>query len=146
MVLVSPNYSDYWDNSVEYVNRFETYLQNAVTTEEGINHSEELLKEAVAVGASIVPVYWLTSKALNRLTRNWAPETAILFNVAVSAGVFHVVCEEIGVNNWFLSNSVASKKARRKYKEKVRPTSTSPDACTGGCGWHKGLDHANFHS
>lgn len=117
MVLISPNYSDYWDTPETYVNRFETYFSNALTTDEGINHTEDLLIEAFAVSASLVPVYWLTSKALNRLTRNWLPENAVLFNVAISAGLFHIISEETGVNNWFLTNSVASRKAHRKYSK-----------------------------
>jgi hypothetical protein len=117
-MLISPNYSDYWQTPETYINRFEDYVTNAVSTDEGINHSEELLKEAVAVGASLVPVYWLTSRALRRVTQNWSPENAILVNVAVCAGIFHVICEETGVNNWYLSNSIASKKAKKKYGRK----------------------------
>jgi hypothetical protein len=128
MVLISPNYSDYWQTPETYVNRFEDYITNAVSTEEGINHSEELLKEALAVSASLVPVYWLTSKALRRLTVNWSPESAVLLNVAVSAGLFHIICEETGVNNWYLSNSIASKKAQKKYKKKHQSSFVSVEA------------------
>lgn len=152
MVLISPNYSDYWQTPETYVNRFEDYITNAVSTDEGINHSEELLKEALAVSASLVPVYWLTSKALKRLTQNWSPESAVLLNVAVSAGLFHIISEETGVNNWFLTNSVASKKAKKKYGRKsstyssVEPPSSDVSKCKGECGWKKGLDHQNFHN
>ena len=155
MVLISPNYSDYWQTPETYVNRFETYFSNAVSTDEGINHTEDLMVEALAVSASMVPVYWLTSKAFSRLTRNWRPENAVLLNVAISAGIFHIISEETGVNIWFLTNSVASRKARRKYWKVNKSASgttvelVSPDdmtKCTGKCGWKQGLDHQNFHS
>jgi hypothetical protein len=34
-----------------------------------------------------------------------------LITVAVSGGLFHILSEESGVNNWFLTNSVAAKKS-----------------------------------
>ena len=160
-MLVGPDYSDYWTTPDIYVNRFEDYVLYATSTEEGQGHSEQLLMEALAVGASMVPVYWLTAKLLEKTTSSWTPGSVVLLNVAVSAGLFHIISEETGVNNWFLTNSVAAKKDKKKfwrvpqYKvtesaagsvvSEVAPSDAA--SCKGQCGWRacSGLDHSSFH-
>jgi hypothetical protein len=158
MVLVSPNYSDYFETPQEYIARFENYAYNSIYTDEGLSHTEDLLKEIVFVGGSMVPVYWLVDKALKTATRTWTPETATLLKVALSAGLFHVICEETGVNNWFLTNSVASKKQKKKYwkvhksasgttVEKINLEDLTPATCTGTCGYsrHSSVPHDTYH-
>ena len=142
-MLVSPDYSDIFDKPEMYVNRFEEYAINAFSTDEGISHTEDLIKEAVAVGATLVPVFWLTTKASKGLVQNWASENQLLFNVFVSAGLYHIICEETGINNWFLTNSVSAKKSKKKYWKvsksasgtKVDLVKPSEDmvACKGDC-------------
>ena len=155
-MLVSPNYSDLWQSPIVYVNRFEDYTINAFTTDAGISHTEDLLKEALAIGATLTPIFWLTTKVSKNLVKNWASENQILFNVFVSAGVYHIICEETGVNNWFLSNSVSAKKSKKKHwKVNESPAGTNvslvaPTAstCSGGCGYKAGggVDHESFHA
>jgi hypothetical protein len=159
MVLVGPNYSTYFDSPQEYVTRFENYAYNAINTDAGISHTEDLLKEIVFVGGSMVPVYWLVDKALASSTRLWNPQTATLFKVALSAGLFHVICEETGVNNWFLTNSVASKKQNKKFwkvnksaagttVDIINVKDLTPATCKGnGCGYSRrsGISHDAYH-
>ena len=155
-MLVSPDYSDLWKSPQMYVNRFEEYTINAFTTDKGISHTEDLIKEALAIGATITPVFWLTTKASKNLVKNWTSENQILFNVFISAGIYHIICEETGVNNWFLTNSVSAKKSKKhhwKVNESAGGTTVSLVAsstsnCSGECGYKPGggLDHESFHA
>jgi len=159
MVLVGPNYSDYFESPQEYVTRFENYAYNAINTDKGLAHTEDLLKEVVFVGGSMVPVYWVVDKALRNVTRTWSTESATLLKVALSAGLFHVICEETGVNNWFLTNSVASKKQNKKFWKvnksaagtsvnMINVNDLTPATCSGGgCGYNRrsGVSHDTYH-
>jgi hypothetical protein len=149
MPLVSPNYSDLLDKPDVYVNRFEEYTTRLATTPEGIQHAEELAQEAVAVGISLVPLYYFTAKVVDKFAPNLFPETRALVNVALSAGLFHIICEETGVNNWFLSNSVAARKSKRKWwKVSTTAAGQSIELCDGkkcGAGACKGIPHSDFH-
>ena len=149
MPLVSPDYSDLLQAPELYVNRFEDYSTKMLTTEAGVSHLEDLMFEAVAVGVSIVPVYMLTAKLLDNWSKNWNPENRVLVNVALAGGLYHIICEETGVNNWFLTNSVASKKSKKKVWKVTQSASGSEitlcDGNTCGANKCKGVAHEVFH-
>jgi hypothetical protein len=149
MPLVSPDYSDLLNSPAVYINRFEDYTAEMLTTDAGVSHLEDLTLEAVAVGVSLVPVYMLTARLLDNWSKNWNPENRVLANVAIAGGLFHIICEETGVNNWFLTNSVASRKSKRKYWKVVQsPSGSDITLCSGDkCGANraKGVSHEMFH-
>lgn len=149
MVLVSPYYSDLLKKPTIYINRFDDWAINSVSTEEGISHAEDLTKEALAVGLSFLPVYWITDKVLMKFFPNWLPDTRKYVNVAVAGGLFHIISEETGVNNWFLTNSVAARKAHKKhYVVSQSPAGSSIEFCDGTeCGHAKmkHVAHEVFH-
>jgi hypothetical protein len=113
MVLVSPNWSSLLAKPDVFVNRIEQYAMN-IPSPDGISHSEDLAIEAIAVGLSLVPVFWLTRRFVRQYATSLNENDINLITVAVSGGLFHILSEESGVNNWFLSNSVAAKKSHGK--------------------------------
>lgn len=114
MVLVSPDFSDILAKPDMYVNRFTNEIASFIdTSDKGISHTEDLISEALAVGLSIVPVFWVASKMVQSLVPDYYVETRVLMSVALAGGAFHIISEESGVNNWFLTNSVAAKKAKK---------------------------------
>lgn len=113
MVLVSPNWSSLLAKPQVFVNRIEQYAMN-IPSPDGISHSEDLAIEAIAVGLSLVPVFWLTRRFVRQYATSLNENDINLVTVAVSGGLFHILSEESGINNWFLSNSVAAKKAHGK--------------------------------
>ena len=66
----------------------------------------QLGKEAVAVGLGLVPIYFVVNEVL--------PNSQQWMKLAVAGASFHLLCEYYGINNWYLNNSVASKK---KYSD-----------------------------
>ena len=111
MVLVGPDYSDILQKPDVYVSRFGDWTTDLLTTEEGQSHGSALAVEALAVGVSTALAYWILHKAVNRLAMNQTDMTKDLITAGVAGGLLHIVAEETGINNWFLTNSVASKKA-----------------------------------
>ena len=111
MVLVGPDYSDILEKPDVYLSRFENWASDTFTTEEGQSHASALAVEALATGVSVALAYWVLHKAVNRVAMNQPDMTKDLITAGLAGGLLHIIAEETGVNNWFLTNSVASKKA-----------------------------------
>lgn len=68
---------------------------------------QQLVVEALVVGAAMLPVWWVTTRFTSSM--NFGAEKAAV-DVFVSAAAFHLLAEQSGVNEWFLSNSHAAQK------------------------------------
>jgi hypothetical protein len=105
-----------------------------------------LLLEAFVVGAGLVPVYAITHAFTGAVFPRMSAMTQDYFSVFLAGGMFHLLCEETGVNDWYLDNGVAMLK-----REKVDTDLAmwNDDAlCDGRCGWKDdGLcSHYSFHA
>jgi hypothetical protein len=114
MVLVSPNYSDILAKPEIYVNRFGSFATEIVSPD-NFNETEKLIEEALAVGVSLVPVMYVTRQFVDKMFSSWSEQSRSLVTIALGGGVFHIISEETGINNWFLNNSVAARKVNKKY-------------------------------
>ena len=114
MVLVSPNYSDLLKKPEVFVNRFGTFAVDFASPD-NFNETEKLIEEALAVGVSLVPVVYLTTQFVDKMFASWSLSSLGMLSIALGGGLFHIISEETGVNNWFLSNSVAARKVNKKY-------------------------------
>ena len=66
----------------------------------------QLVEEALAVGAFLVPVYALVRKSLV-----WRDEASREYvSVFLSGALFHVISEASGVNEWYLTHGRANQK------------------------------------
>jgi len=67
----------------------------------------QLGKEAIGVGALLVPVYAVVRKGVVDFT--WKNEsTRDYVAVFLSGAVFHILAEASGLNEWYLTNSHAN--------------------------------------
>lgn len=143
MVLVSPNYSDLLRKPEIFVNRFGDFASEIVSPD-NFNETEKLIEEALAVGVSLVPVMYATRCFVDKMFSSWSEQSRSVLTIALGGGVFHIISEETGVNNWFLSNSVAARKVNKKYYkvdksvsgstvELVDPLATTPSCSKKNC-------------
>lgn len=114
MVLVSPNYSDILKKPDLFVNRLGSFGVDLVSPD-NYNETEKLIEEALAVGVSLVPVMYITRQFVDKMFASWTVPSRDMLTIALGGGLFHIISEETGVNNWFLNNSVAAKKVNKKY-------------------------------
>lgn len=70
--------------------------------------SKRLYSEALVVGAALVPVWFAVSKATEAARFEFAAKSAL--DVFVAGFLFHLIAEETGVNDWYLTNSHAAQK------------------------------------
>jgi hypothetical protein len=68
-------------------------------------YDEQLLTEAVSVGALMVPWFFLVSGATSALGFRDNKDVIDLF---LSGATFHLAAEFSGVNAWYLNNSAAN--------------------------------------
>ena len=76
---------------------------------------EELLLEALTVGITLVPVWALVSQFTVPFITSRFKQTA---DVALTGIAYHLICEELGINEWYLSNGVASRNLIHGYTKK----------------------------
>jgi hypothetical protein len=67
-----------------------------------------LYQEATSVGILLVPVWFLTSKATEAVKIGGTAKPFV--DVALAGFLFHLVAEESGMNEWYLSHSYAAQK------------------------------------
>ena len=80
---------------------------------------EELLVEASVVALTLVPVWWVTTQATKPFV---SASLKPAVDVGLSGFVFHLVCGEMGLNTWYLSNSVAYRKLYEGNKRWSTPS------------------------
>ena len=108
--------------------------------------SSRLLTEAFVVGAGLVPVYFITHSFITRLLPGMTDEGQDYLSVFLSGSLFHILCEETGINDWYLDNGVAVLKREQAYQ--TQGMMADPDLCDGRCGWSgDGLcSHYSLHT
>lgn len=108
--------------------------------------NSRLLTEAFVVGAGLVPVYAITHAFVSGLFPRMSDTTQDYFSVFLAGSVFHLVCEETGINDWYLDNGVAMLKRQQSYE--IGGMLDDPALCDGRCGWRDdGLcSHYSFHA
>jgi hypothetical protein len=74
-----------------------------------------LYKEASVVGAALLPV-WFAVRSATAATKVGGPYKEFL-DVALAGFLFHILAEESGVNQWYLSNSHASMKEKQRFNQ-----------------------------
>ena len=105
-----------------------------------------LLLEAFVVGAGLVPVYAITHAFTGAVFPRMSAMTQDYFSVFLAGGMFHLLCEETGVNDWYLDNGVAMMKRAQVDTDLAM---WNDDAlCDGRCGWaDDGLcSHYSYHA
>lgn len=70
--------------------------------------SKQLYIEATSVGALLVPMWWLVSKATTAM--RFKGDSKPFLDIFVSGFLFHIAAEETGLNEWYLYNSFAALK------------------------------------
>jgi hypothetical protein len=83
-------------------------------------YEEKLAKEAVAVGALMVPWFYIVANATTALGVRENKETIDLF---VSGATFHLVAEYVGANRWYLKHSAAHFKNVRRWMDEDKTVS-----------------------
>ena len=83
-----------------------------------------LLLEAGVVGATLVPVYGVVCKAVDGVMGYKSDDyksshSQWMLKVALTGFLYHTLAEAYGMNDWFLSNSVAKQKEERKAVEEI---------------------------
>ncbi len=105
-----------------------------------------LLTEAFVVGAGLVPVYAITHAFTGGLFPRMSPMTQDYFSVFLAGGVFHLLCEQTGINDWYLDNGVAMLKRNRFYED--TGMLNDDGLCDGRCGWRDDgmCSHYTYHA
>jgi hypothetical protein len=99
-------------------------------------HSDrlKLYGEALVVGAALVPMYFAVSRATSATRIDFVGKEVL--DVFLSGFLFHLLAEESGVNEWYLTNSHAAKKIYSSTidtKKNGNPLHTTLD-WSGACG------------
>jgi len=107
-----------------------------------------LLTEAVVVGVGLVPVYALTDVWTKLFFTNMTPKTREYVTVFFAGGLFHVICEGTGINDWYLDNGYAVWKRLETEHVEWYNNLNDPALCDGSCGWKDdGLcSHYSIHT
>jgi len=113
-----------------------------------MDYSTKLLTEAVVVGSALLPVYALTKNFITIIFPRMNGTTQEYTSVVISGGLFHLICEGSGLNDWYLDNGVAVLKRMEKEQVDWTITLNDPDLCDGNCGWTDGglCSHYSFHA
>ena len=77
--------------------------------------SEELLLEAFTVGITLVPVWALVTQFTVPFVSSSMKQTT---DIALTGIAYHLLCEQLGINEWYLSNGFASRKLIQDYTKK----------------------------
>jgi hypothetical protein len=114
-----------------------------------MDYSRRLLTEAVVVGVGLLPIYALTHNFISVLFPR-IKDTMMqdYLSVGISGGLFHLICEEGGINDWYLDNGVAVLKRMEKEKYDWTTSLNDPDLCDGSCGWRNDgmCSHYSMHA
>lgn len=110
-------------------------------------HNRKLLTEAFFVGAFLVPVFAFTHSVVTIAFPRMKDTTQDYLSVFISGGLFHLVAEGSGVNDWYLDNGVAVLKRLEKEKVEWTENINDPALCDGSCGWMEGIcSHYSYHA
>jgi len=77
----------------------------------------KLLVEALTVGVSLVPLYWIISKITTNITTA-PPESKALLDAALTGFAFHLTAEASGLNAWYLTHGYAAEKQISRLADK----------------------------
>lgn len=74
----------------------------------------QVFVEATVVGAALIPM-WLAVSQATAATR-FGGQWKSLADIFISGFLFHVLAEESGVNDWYLTNSAAAHKVLGTFR------------------------------
>jgi hypothetical protein len=113
-----------------------------------MDYSGKLMTEAVVVGVALLPVYVLTKKFITVALPRMSGVTQEYTSIVVCGGLFHLICEGSGVNDWYLDNGVAVLKRMEKEQVDWTESLNDPALCDGSCGWQDDgiCSHFSFHT
>ncbi len=83
---------------------------------------QQLIAEASVVALGMVPLWWLTSRFTTSM--KWFSDSKPALDVALASFAFHILAEESGVNEWYLTNSYSAQKV---FKRDMREGHVSVD-------------------
>jgi hypothetical protein len=108
--------------------------------------NSKLLTEALFVGTFLVPTYALTHLFVSGLFPRMSDTTQDYVSVFFAGGLFHLLCEETGINQWYLDNGVATLKRQDAYTD--LGMWNDDGLCDGRCGWRDDgvCSHYSLHS
>lgn len=108
----------------------------------------QVYAEALFVGLAILPTYFIARSCVKALMPNLSESSSEYVSIFLSGSVFHLVCEETGLNEWYVDNGAVV--LQRHAKQKIEWEATvSDDLCDGLCGWSSmgGLcSHYSIHA
>ena len=112
------------------------------------DYSTKLLTEATIVGGVLLPIYAITHNFITILFPRMNDKTQDYTSVVISGGLFHLILEGIGGNDWYLDNGVAVLKRMEREKVEWTTNLNDPELCDGRCGWRDDgiCSHYSMHS
>jgi hypothetical protein len=114
MVFASPYFSHQIEPLPVFIN---THGEYSADIDDDDEYMEEFAQEVVGVSLAVLPLYYITDQIANRIFPTMDDKTRTLLAVGFSAGLFHLISEQMGFNEWYVLNGVASKKVK---KQKLR--------------------------
>jgi len=108
----------------------------------------QVYAEALFVGLASLPTYYLTRAFVSAIAPQLSEQSVEYVSVFLSGGLFHLICEETGINEWYIDNGAVVLKRQAK-EQMAQEAGLTDDLCDGSCGWNArdGLcSHYSIHA
>lgn len=109
-------------------------------THENHQHCDRqtLFLEALFVGVSFFPVYWAVRKSTTAF--RWKGDLKDVADVVLTGFLYHLGAEEIGLNEWYLTNGHVAKKSFQTFQQSGDAVDSEPHSLD----WIRNLNDLDF--